>query len=92
MTLDNYGLVWEMDHCFPVSKTNVSNDIDLFKTTNWVNSRPMYKNGIGSKGSKINHNLCLLQQFKAKYYLKLSQERLIQVFVDKIHSSPPKKK
>ena len=78
MTLDNFGLVWEIDLCFPLSKTNPSNHIDIFKTANWINLRPMYENGNSSEGSKINHNICLLQQIKAKYFSKLNEEGLNQ--------------
>ena len=73
MTLDNYGSLWEIDHYYPLSKTNLSNNTDMIKVTNWVNLRPMYKNENISKGSKVNHHFYLLQQIEAKYFLKLNE-------------------
>ena len=40
MTSENYGSLWELDHCYPLSKTNPSKQNDLFESTNWINSRP----------------------------------------------------
>ena len=42
MTLENYGKIWCLDHCYPLSKISLSNENDLIKYTNWVNLRPMY--------------------------------------------------
>ena len=74
MTKENYGLVWVLDHCFPLSKTNLSNQNEMIKSIYWINSRPMYCGEDISKGSKIDHHLYLLQQIKAKYFLKLNEE------------------
>ena len=62
MTLDSYGVVWEADPCYPLSKTHLCNDINIIKAINWINLRPMYRNENSSKGSKIIHHLFLLQQ------------------------------
>ena len=72
MTEENYGNIWCLDHCIPLKKTNQN---DLFKYTNWINLRPMYINDNLSKGSKINHHLFLLQELKAKYFLKLDSDQ-----------------
>ena len=66
MTLENYGKVWCLDHCYPLSKINLSNENDLIKYTNWYNIRPMYIKDNSFKGCKINQHLCLLQEVKAK--------------------------
>ena len=78
MTEENYGSVWTIDHCYPLSKTNLSNEIDIFKSSHWINLRPMYIKDNISKGSKIDNRLYLMQEVKAKYFLKLNndQERL----------------
>ena len=39
MTLENYGIVWCLNHCIPLKKTNAN---DLYNYTNWFNLRPMY--------------------------------------------------
>jgi len=69
MTLENYCIVWCIDHCYPLSKTNLSNETNRRKSTIWITLRPMYINENSSKGSKINQHLYLLQQIKAKYFL-----------------------
>ena len=72
MTLENYGKVWCLDHCHPLSKIKEN---DLNKYTNWINIRPMYIKDNIIKGSKIDHRLYLLQQIKAKYFLKLNNDQ-----------------
>ena len=72
MTLENYGLVWCLDHCIPLKRTNEN---VLYKYTNWINIRPMYIKDNISKGSKIDHRLYLLQEVKAKYFLKLKNDQ-----------------
>ena len=72
MTIENYGKIWCLDHCYPLSKIKEN---ELNKYTNWVNIRPMYIKDNISKGSKIDNRLYLLQQIKAKYFLKLNNDQ-----------------
>ena len=65
MTEENYGSVWTTDHCYPLSKTDLSNETDKIETTCWNNLRPMYSIKNISKGSKIDNRLFLLQEKKA---------------------------
>ena len=74
MTLDNYGKIWCLDHCYPLSKTNLSKENDMYKSTNWNNLRPMYIKVKIVKGDKIDIRLCLLQQIKAYRFIKLNEE------------------
>ena len=77
MNEKNSGSVWTIDHCYPLSKTNLSNETDMFKSSHWISLRPTFYNKISSKGSKIDNQLYLLQEVKSKYFLKLNdQERL----------------
>ena len=69
MTLENYGIIWCLDHCIPLKKTNEN---DLYKYTNWINLRPMYIKDKISKDSKIDNRLYLMQEIKAKYFVKLN--------------------
>ena len=69
MTLENYGIIWCLDHCTPLKKTNQN---DLYKYTNWINLRPMYITDNITKGSKIDNRLYLLQEIKAKYFMKIN--------------------
>ena len=75
MTLENYGKVWCLDHCIPLSKINLSNENDLYKSTNWVNLRPMYMNENLIKGDKIDMRLYLLQEIKSNYFKKLNGQK-----------------
>ena len=70
MTLENYGKIWCLDHCLPLSNGN-----DMYKITNWVNLRTMYIKDNISKGSKIDHRLYLMQEVKAKYFLKINVQQ-----------------
>ena len=72
MTEENYGSVWSIDHCYPLSKTNLSNENDLYKSTNWINLKPMYLKDIIIKGSKNDHHLYQLQEIKGNYFMKLN--------------------
>ena len=42
MTINIYGSVWEIDHCYSLSQSNLSNETGKFKSTAWINLRPMY--------------------------------------------------
>ena len=72
MTNENYGSVWPIDHCLPIASFNILDEIDMKKSFNWVNLRPMYSNENISKKAKINYRLYLLQQIKAKFFTKLN--------------------
>ena len=76
MTEESYGSVWTIDYCYPLSKTNLSNETNMFISSHCNNLRPMFYNKNSSKGSKIDNQLCILQETKAKYFLKLNEERL----------------
>ena len=41
MIEEKYGSVWTIDHCFPQSKTNLSDEIEMNKSTYGINLRPM---------------------------------------------------
>ena len=57
MTEENYGSVWTIDHCYPLSKANLSNETDMLKTSHWINMRPMFHKKNSSKGSIIDIHL-----------------------------------
>ena len=80
MTLKNYGKIWCLDHCLPLSKTNEN---DIYKYKNWINIRPMYIKDNISKGSKIDHYLYPLQEVKSKYFLKINNDQ--ERFNENIH-------
>ena len=71
MTLENYGKLWHMDHCLPVSSFDLFNEDEMRRCFNWKNLRPMYSKDNIEKGNKINIRLYLLQEIKAKYFLKM---------------------
>ena len=81
MTVEIYGSVWEIDHVFPVSKSNLIFERENYKSTHWSKLKPMYCSENTSKGAKINHHLYLLQQIKGKCFSKLNdQDQLTEDF------------
>ena len=72
MTVENYGSVWQIDHCLPIVSFNLLDENGKKKCFGWINLRPMYSSENNSKSAKIDHRLYLLQQIKAKYFLKLN--------------------
>ena len=75
MTLENYGKIWCLDHCYPLSITNLSNENDIYKSTNWINLRPMYIKDNIAKGDKIDQRIYLMQEIKAYQFIKLNEKR-----------------
>ena len=75
MTMENYGSVWQIDHCLPIASFNLRDENDMKKCFNWINLRPMYSDDNNLKNDKIDHRLFLLQQIKAKYFLKLNNDQ-----------------
>ena len=76
MTVENYGSVWQIDHCLPIVSFNLLDENEMKKCFNWINLRPMYCSENISKGDKIDHRLYLLQQIKAKYFMKINEKGL----------------
>ena len=72
MTEENYGEFWCLDHCYPLSKTNLLDKNEMNKTTNWINLRPIYCAENFLKGDKIVSRLYLMQEVKANYFTKLN--------------------
>ena len=72
MSEENYGSMWTIDHCYPLSKTNLSNEKHMFKSSHWIILRPMFYNEKSSKGDKIDNRLYLLQEIKSKHFLKIN--------------------
>ena len=75
MTEENYGSIWTLDHCYPLSKTNLSDKNEMNKSTYWIKRRPMFSTENNLKGCKIDYHLYLLQEVKAKYFLKLNNDQ-----------------
>ena len=71
MTNGKYGSVWQIVHCLPIASFNLLYENDMKKCFNWINLRPMYSNEKNSKKDKIDYHLYLLQEKKAKHFLKL---------------------
>ena len=44
----------------------------MYKSTNWINLRPMYIKDNIVKGDKIDMRLYLLQEIKSNYFMKLN--------------------
>ena len=72
MTIENYGSVWQIDHCLPIASFNLSDENDMKKCFNWINLRPMYSNENNSKNDKMDDYLYLCQQVKAYQFIILN--------------------
>ena len=72
MTEEKYGKIWWLDHSFPLSKTNLSNQNEVKKTTYWIQLRPVFCSENISKSEEIDHRLYLMQEVKNNYFLKLN--------------------
>ena len=78
MTLENYGSIWQIDHCPAVASFNLLDEKQMKKCFSWINLGPVFVKDNITKGNKINMRLYLLQQIKGKYFMKLiDQEGLI---------------
>ena len=42
MTIENYGSVWQIDHCLPIASFNLLEENEMKKCFNWINLRSMY--------------------------------------------------
>ena len=72
MSPENYGSIWEIDHRYQISQTNLFNKSDKFKSTYWFDLRPMYCNENNSKKAKNDHRLYLLKETSEKYFLEIN--------------------
>ena len=72
MTLENYGSVWQIDHCLAVASFNLLDENDMKKCFSWVNLRPMYVKDNIIKGDKIGMRLYQLQEIKGNFFMKLN--------------------
>ena len=72
MTLENYGSVWQIDHCLAIASFNLLDENDKTKGCNWINLRPLYVKDKIMKGDKIDMRLYLLQEKKGNYFMKLN--------------------
>ena len=77
MTEENYGKNWCLDHCLPIASFNLLDWKDMNKCLNWGNLRPMYGKDNIVKSDKIDMRLYLLQEVKARYFLRLNEEEKI---------------
>lgn len=57
MTFDNYGSYWNVDHCIPISKFDLSDNNQLQLANDWKNLRPSLVKDNEVKSSKIDNEL-----------------------------------
>ena len=74
MTLENYGSVWQIEHCLAIASLNVLDEKEMKKCFNWINLRPMYVEDNLIKGDKTDIRLYLLQEIKAYQFIKLNDQ------------------
>ena len=64
MTIQIYGSLWFIGHS-PLSNTDLSSEIHKFKSTTWINLRPIYCNEKNSKKAKKDDRLYIMEEVKA---------------------------
>ena len=74
MTIENYGSGWQIDHFLSIASFNLLDENDMKKCFNWINLRPIYVKDNIIKGDKIDYHLYLIQEVKAKYFMKLNAQ------------------
>ena len=75
MTIENYGSVWQINHCLAIASFNLLDEKEMKKCFNWINLRPMYVKDNITKGDKIDMRLYLLQEIKSNYFMNLNVEK-----------------
>ena len=68
MRAENYGSIWQVDHCFPLLKTNLSNEKHLLRSTHRIKFRPVRSCENNSKRSRINHSPFFLTEIEARIF------------------------
>ena len=74
MTIENYGSVWQIDHCLRIASFNLRDENDVKKCFNWIILRPMSSNDNNLKNDKIDYHLYILQEIKAYQCIKLNEK------------------
>ena len=74
MALENYGKISCLDHCLAVASFNLLYANVMKRCFNWINLRLMYVKDTIIKGDKMDFHLYLLQEVKAKYFMKLNDQ------------------
>lgn len=82
--LENYGIVWHIDHVIPISKFNIEDEYEQSLAFNWRNTMPLSGEENLKKGSKIinlqiaNH-MEKLQEYHENKNIELP-EKYIELF------------
>ena len=74
MTLENYGKILCLYHCLAVATFNLLDEMEKKMCFIWIILRPMYLKKNINKGDEIDYHLYLLQEVKAKYFIKLNDQ------------------
>ena len=74
MYFEKFCSVWRIDHCLPKLSYILLDENDMKKCFNWINLGLMYSTENNSKKAKIDPYLYLLQEVKAKYFIKRNEE------------------
>ena len=71
MTKEKSGSVWQIDHWLPIASFNLLDENDMKKCFNWITLSPMYSSENNLKEAKLDTNLNLLQEIKAKNFFQI---------------------
>ena len=82
MTWDNYGPYWHVDHVYPCSLFNFSNDSDRVRCFNWTNLTPLEGNENIKKSNKLD--IILIEHYRKRAIEFIQQTPNITILTDKL--------
>lgn len=53
MSWENHGILWEVDHIFPLSKFDLTKEENIYKAFNYKNTQPLFKTENRMKKDKL---------------------------------------
>ena len=91
MTLENYGSVWQSDHCVPIASFNLLDENEMKKSFNWINLRPMYSNENNLKKAKLASIFTTRGESLSIFKIKWSRKIILKLFLTKYILNHPRK-
>ncbi len=74
-TFENHGDIWQLDHCIPCTRFDLTNNNEVLRCFHWSNIQPLDKIDNLSKGDNTNKLEQFLQQLKIDVFIKIYGHR-----------------
>ena len=95
MTIEDFGSVWSIDYCIPISSFNLLDENEMRKCFGWVNLRPVnwYWEQL-EKGKNWSKIIPITRNVYEQNVLRInmSKRNKTKIFIAEIYSKPPEKK